>query len=164
MNAGKEQRLRREYQEEIDRKNRELALAKRDTAIEYHERHIRDEILTLHCPKCRAAVNFEDADRACFALTCPNESCNARICAFCMLISPNGAASHDHVAKCNLNWNKPHIFHSRAVWEECQQKRQVREIRQYLKDNIEEKLLTLQVLTKLSSISKAAKDLIPEYQ
>jgi hypothetical protein len=56
---------------------------------------IVNDILTLKCPRCKAAfIDFE----GCFALTCENRSCNAAFCAWCLFDC--GSDAHSHVAHC----------------------------------------------------------------
>jgi len=131
-----------------------------DTAITFHRKYIEDEILVLHCPECHRGVFFPDSAQACFALTC--SGCEAKICAFCLMVSPTGGSSHDHVSKCNLNWKAPHIFHSEEVWNECQKRRHLREIRAYLTDEIKDNGLALEVLRAVKQVSEASVDILRE--
>eukprot|EP01052_Picozoa_sp_SAG31_P039920 SAG31_NODE_5649_length_2404_cov_1.374837_2_plen_229_part_00 len=59
-----------------------------------HCSHIREDILTLKCPRCAAA--FIDFD-GCMALTCA--ACGAGFCAWCL--KDCGEDAHDHVALCS---------------------------------------------------------------
>merc|ERR1712159_569128 len=63
-----------------------------------HCDHIRENILTLKCPRCGAAfVDFE----GCMALNCA--ICGVGFCGWCL--ADCGRDAHEHVARCTA---KPH--------------------------------------------------------
>jgi len=65
----------------------------KQSKIAAHKTYICENILTLHCEKCNAAVLDFDG---CFAITCAE--CKGSMCGWCMKdFSPD---AHDHVKKC----------------------------------------------------------------
>ncbi len=77
-------------QQEVERLAKLDALQRQ---VERARHHIVDEILTLKCPRCRAA--FVDFD-GCMALTCGR--CEAAFCGWCL--QDCGRDAHRHVANC----------------------------------------------------------------
>jgi hypothetical protein len=69
-------------------------------------RHITDNILCIKCPLCKHQfLDFE----GCFAISC---GCKATFCGYCLKLSKDSKATHEHVLVCALG-NKTHA----ARWE-----------------------------------------------
>ncbi|OQR82251.1 hypothetical protein ACHHYP_16328 [Achlya hypogyna] len=70
-------------------------------SLQHHVRRIRDEILTLACPKCKVA--FLDFT-GCTCVTCGNPNCRTHFCANCVVFySKSSDACHSHVITCPSN-------------------------------------------------------------
>jgi hypothetical protein len=82
---------------------------------------IIDQILTLHCPRCKAA--FTDFS-GCFALSC---RCRAAFCAWCL--GDCGADAHAHVARCSENRTQGDVFGSLDLFNQHHQQRRQRLVR-----------------------------------
>ena len=67
------------------------------TSLQQTRAHIINEILTLHCPRCKAA--FIDFD-GCMALSCSRDACGAKFCAVCLRDCAGDADAHEHVRSC----------------------------------------------------------------
>ncbi|KDO19060.1 hypothetical protein SPRG_15725 [Saprolegnia parasitica CBS 223.65] len=73
-----------------------------------HARRICNEILTLACPKCKAA--FLDFS-GCTCVTCGNTNCNTNFCANCLAYHDlDSGACHSHVRSCPSNPNQGDYF------------------------------------------------------
>ncbi|CAE8605153.1 unnamed protein product [Polarella glacialis] len=89
-------------------------------------RHIREEILTLRCPRCaQAFLDFE----GCFALKCSR--CECVFCGWCL--TDCGPDSHEHVRTCNLKPNGADLyFGTFEDFEDAMRRRQRQLLAQYL--------------------------------
>jgi multidrug efflux pump subunit AcrA (membrane-fusion protein) len=92
-----EEQKKQEIRLELDRLQRLSDLERR---ADQEVRAIRDDILTLKCPRCARA--FFDFD-GCFALTC---SCGCGFCAWCL--EDCGTDAHRHVAHCKVGKGQVH--------------------------------------------------------
>jgi len=94
--------------------------------VHRHCQHIREELLTLKCPRCGQA--FLDFD-GCFALTC--SGCGCGFCAWCL--KDCGTDAHQHVAECPEGNNRG--YHGRKEdFDTAQLNRRKRLVRKYLGD------------------------------
>jgi hypothetical protein len=100
----------------------------REERIGAHRRHVCDNLLTMHCPQCRAAfVDFSD----CFALECA--MCGAEFCAWCLANCGDTNSAHTHVLHCKNNITNPRsVFGSERQFEDCHRQRRERLVREYL--------------------------------
>ena len=94
--------------------------------VQRHHQYIREQILTLQCPRCGQA--FFDFD-GCFALTCGR--CKAAFCAYCL--RDCGHDAHQHVANCpdNLAPGRD-VFGREDLFTAAQQQRRRRMVKKYL--------------------------------
>lgn len=111
-------------------------------------KHIRENILTLKCPRCgQAFVDFE----ACFALRC---KCGAAFCGWCLKDCGNDA--HAHVATCTSKLDNDKYFSSPEKFKEAQNKRRRALILKYMtkkKFNDSERCnIALKLLTDLTDL------------
>eukprot|EP01094_Clydonella_sp_ATCC50884_P009940 TRINITY_DN1947_c1_g1_i2.p1 TRINITY_DN1947_c1_g1~~TRINITY_DN1947_c1_g1_i2.p1 ORF type:complete len:1659 (-),score=227.61 TRINITY_DN1947_c1_g1_i2:219-4466(-) len=89
-----EQRVVGEQRCEMDRRLAELeARMAREGTVGRHRQRIEEDLLTLHCPRCKAA--FLDFT-GCMALVC--SACPCGFCAWCL--TDCGDDAHRHVSKC----------------------------------------------------------------
>ncbi|KDO18604.1 hypothetical protein SPRG_16070 [Saprolegnia parasitica CBS 223.65] len=73
-----------------------------------HARRICNEILTLACPKCKAA--FLDFS-GCTCVTCGNTNCSTNFCANCLVYHDmDSGTCHNHVRSCPSNPNQGNYF------------------------------------------------------
>jgi hypothetical protein len=94
-----EQRVAKELQDQLQQQasleaERRSALSTEEQAVFEARQRIADDILTLKCPRCRAA--FVDFD-GCFALTCG--ACGCGFCAWCL--TDRGTDAHACAAQCS---------------------------------------------------------------
>jgi hypothetical protein len=101
-------------------------MSDQERVINVHRTHIVEEILTLKCPRCRAAfLDFE----GCFALSC--SGCNCGICGWCL--ADCGDDAHAHVATCPSKPAGGQQYHgSLQQFEQVHKPRREREAREYL--------------------------------
>lgn len=104
----------------VGRLARERRVWEGEQEIDRTVRLIREDVLTLACPRCRQA--FLDFS-GCFALTCSRAGCGAGFCAYCLTDCGNDA--HAHVANCDLNPGNG-VFGDAAQFEEVQRQRRTR--------------------------------------
>lgn len=100
--------------------------SKREAHLIHHD--IVENILTLQCPRCKAA--FVDFD-GCFALTCSRNLCRCGFCAWCL--GDCGADAHAHVARCPER--DPHlngVFGTQAQFLEHHRVRKARALQQQM--------------------------------
>jgi len=90
---------------------KKLTLQNNESVVEKDLRHIRENILTLKCPKCNHA--YSPSFDGCLSLKCP--SCTQHFCAKCHLQCKDSGICHEHVAKCRLNKSPAGLFHSSAI-------------------------------------------------
>lgn len=116
-------------------------LSARQLMIEQAVRHVQETILTLCCPRCKAA--FVDFDN-CFALVC--RSCSCGFCAWCL--NDCGEDSHRHVANCQHNLAPGRaVFSTQELFEKAHRLRQERLVRQYVQNMPQD--VRLEVLKRL---------------
>lgn len=96
---------------------KKLTLQNNETAVEKDLRHVRENILTLKCPKCFYA--YSPSFDGCLSLRCPN-NCGQFFCAKCHLQCKDSKSCHNHVAVCRLNKSPAGLFHSAAVIQNIQ--------------------------------------------
>uniref|UniRef100_A0A0G4FLM6 RING-type domain-containing protein n=1 Tax=Chromera velia CCMP2878 TaxID=1169474 RepID=A0A0G4FLM6_9ALVE len=87
-----EERVRRKVEDEYKERLRKALV---EDGAQRKVREITEDILTLKCPRCRAA--FADFD-GCAALTCG--SCNCAFCGYCL--KDCGRDAHDHMPRCRV--------------------------------------------------------------
>jgi len=80
------------FNEELERVK---AMTEKEQELYHLKREICENILNVHCPRCRTV--FVDFD-GCFALTCGNANCRAGFCAWCQKDCERDA--HAHVPHC----------------------------------------------------------------
>uniref|UniRef100_A0A0G4HPK4 RING-type domain-containing protein n=1 Tax=Chromera velia CCMP2878 TaxID=1169474 RepID=A0A0G4HPK4_9ALVE len=143
-----EERVRREMEEEFTER---LRKALEEGGAQVKVREITEDVLTLKCPRCRAAfVDFA----GCAALTCG--SCNCGFCGYCL--KDCGRDAHNHVPRCGVARDLGARLHvqfglftaSFQDWERFQKERQrdkVREVLQRL--SAEERSKVTQLLQPL---------------
>jgi Zinc finger C-x8-C-x5-C-x3-H type (and similar)/Zinc finger, C3HC4 type (RING finger) len=107
-----------------------------------------DEILTLRCPRCRAA--FIDFD-GCFALKC--SMCPCGFCGWCL--HDCGTDAHSHVSKCKFKTNPSPYFASKEEFDAAQNNKRKKAIQEFLSKLSEsERLSTLEAIrTDLEDLS-----------
>ncbi|KAJ8602190.1 hypothetical protein CTAYLR_003526 [Chrysophaeum taylorii] len=93
----------------------------RRAALLHHR--ICEQILTLRCPKCKAA--FGDFD-GCFALTCAAQHCQVQFCAWC-LNHWDARDCHNHVATCP-EASRRGYFHSFEIFTQHHNNRRQRRV------------------------------------
>ena len=97
--AGKALRVQKAREEERQRQEEEsqrrLKMSEEERKINDARKAITEDILTLKCPRCKAA--FVDFD-GCFALSCA--ACPCKFCAGCLQDCGNDA--HAHVSICRV--------------------------------------------------------------
>ncbi len=71
-------------------------------AVDREVEFIRENILTLKCPRCDTRSDYPGG---CLALTCLVPTCGWRFCAHCLecFLPEEGERVHDHVAECEHN-------------------------------------------------------------
>jgi len=97
-----------------------------DQDVQKHRLHIAEEILTLHCPRCKQA--FFEFD-GCFALRCGRCSCN--FCAWCLADCGNDA--HVHVLACPAARNRRDYYGTWDQFTAAQRQRRCAAIEAYLR-------------------------------
>lgn len=112
--------IERDVKERLEAEQARLAaMDKQQREVHDARKHITDELLTLRCPRCRAA--FLDFS-GCFALTCGRCQPRCGFCAFCL--EDCGEDAHRHVANCPLNAIPGKgVFGSQQDFEQGQLKR-----------------------------------------
>lgn len=90
--------------------------------------HIIDTILTLRCPRCKAA--FDDFD-GCFSLRCGN--CPCSFCAMCL--KDCGGDAHAHAAQCQEGHGMKAVgyYGTKESWEAIQKRRRERLVKEYIR-------------------------------
>ena len=91
-------------------------------------RHI-EEMMDLHCPKCRAVFG---QFVGCAALVCAYAGCHAHFCAFCLVDC--GGDAHAHVRTCRLNPKQNEYFVSEAEWKRVIDGQRRKELQAYWHD------------------------------
>uniref|UniRef100_A0A0G4GW86 non-specific serine/threonine protein kinase n=1 Tax=Chromera velia CCMP2878 TaxID=1169474 RepID=A0A0G4GW86_9ALVE len=114
-----EERVRAEMETEFEGR---LRMALREDGAQRRVREIAEEILTLKCPRCRAA--FVDFD-GCASLTC--NRCYAAFCGYCLRDCGNDA--HPHVRDCPMGRG---VFVRWEVWEQIQKRRKYHQVTEFL--------------------------------
>jgi len=120
------EKIRREERERLEAEaKRVAALSALERETEEAQRHVRDKILTLACPRCgQAFLDFE----GCFALTCPR--CACAFCAWCL--KDCGGDAHAHAAACGQQRGKNRYWGSAAEFDAVQVQRRTDALRLYL--------------------------------
>jgi hypothetical protein len=118
--------LQRQVAQAQEQARQELEQRSQDAQVQRHHQYIREQILTLQCPRCGQA--FFDFD-GCFALTCGR--CKAAFCAYCL--RDCGHDAHQHVANCpdNLAPGRD-VFGREDLFTAAQQQRRRRMVKKYL--------------------------------
>lgn len=135
--------VKRAVEDEQKRLKEEFEKIQRMSVIEQQAhflyQDILNNILTLSCPRCKAA--FVDFD-GCFALTC---TCGAGLCAYCL--QDCGADAHHHVRTAHREGLfgtqedfKAHQNRRRRVALEEKLRHQSREIKDLIRDNLNREL------------------------
>lgn len=125
IGAAIEVRMRQELQAEQERLRR-LSVAERaaDDAV----KHVREDLLTLKCPRAGCRQAFADFDGCC-ALTCSR--CGCGFCAWCL--EDCGDDAHRHVANCAENpMPGRQVYGTEAAFHECQRRRRLRLVQAHL--------------------------------
>lgn len=92
--------------------------------FERHVAAVSENVLTLKCPRCRAA--FVDFNR-CLALTC--HRCKCGFCAYCL--TDCGKDAHVHVMTCPESVAPGNFYLPTEQWEAFQRERRGRLVAQY---------------------------------
>lgn len=111
---------------------------------------IREEILTLRCPRCKQA--FIDYT-GCAALTCASTTCNAAFCALCLLDC--GRDAHSHVRTCSKNKDRD-VFVSEVSFQDVHRLDRIKKLQSYFRDSIQTSTLRVKVF---KSVQKDLADL-----
>jgi len=98
--------------------------AKKQSKIDSHRTHICENILTMHCGRCNAAVFDFDG---CFAIECA--SCKWSICGWCM---SGFADAHHHVMKCSHSLCNGSVHGTFEQFNQVHKKRRKAEVIKYL--------------------------------
>lgn len=96
--------------------------------VRHHVVRIDEEVLTLHCPKCRRPT--EGKWDACFKISCGG--CNGSFCAWCL----QTPASHEHVGSCASNPHRGSIYGNLKEWETVRKPARVAQLRAYLHEHV----------------------------
>lgn len=139
----REVKLELQKQEERLRKEFDATLAKGGDERDAHRlaQKIRDEVLNLRCPGCKAV--FLDFD-GCFALKCAVNSCRKGFCAWCLMNC--GADAHAHVNTCPEGKG---IYGTLDVFNKHHQKRRQKTIEELLQgENVAVQKSVLDALKK----------------
>lgn len=100
---------------------------------------IREEILTLQCPRCKQA--FIDYS-GCAALTCGNTTCNAAFCALCLLDC--GSDAHSHVVTCSKNAERS-VFATEVFFNDVHRLDRIEKLKSYFRYSIQTRTLRVKV-------------------
>lgn len=98
-----------------------------------HLAYITEQILTIHCPRCRQAFHIFDG---CFAIACAGEQggvrtgCGASFCGFCL--KDCGDNAHPHVKQCPLNPSPGSYGGTFELFTNTHRDRRAAEVRDYL--------------------------------
>ena len=121
-------KIREEERRRLEEEQARLAkLNAEEKELLKHHTHITENLLTLACPRCKAAfVDFE----GCFALQC--SQCPCGFCAMCL--KDCGTDAHGHVANCQEGQAGLHngVFGDKRQFEDIQKRRKGRLVREYL--------------------------------
>ena len=122
-----EQKLKEELEKQEKRIREEYERIQRIKDVDEREAtklrlDIIEQILTLRCPRCKAA--FTDFS-GCFALTC---RCSAGFCAWCL--KDCGADAHSHIPGCVENGTPGDVFGSFERFNQHHQQRRQRLVRE----------------------------------
>ena len=107
---------------------------------EAHQRrqHVVDNILTLRCPGCSAAVlDYNEADGACIALQCRSRRCRRVFCGYCMeWVSDSEEGAHDngpaHTHVAEVHHSEGGLFPPLGTFDRVQLERRKRLLHEYL--------------------------------
>jgi len=117
---------RKRMQDEMERLARMDAY---EREVYEHCRHVRENILTLKCPREGCGLAFLDFD-GCFALTC--SKCRCGFCAWCL--EDCGDDAHAHVANCPEGRGiAGDPYGTKDAFTEAQAKRRKRVVRGFLR-------------------------------
>ena len=105
-----------------------MTLQSSETAVEKDLRHVRENILTLKCPKCNHAY-FPSFD-GCMSLRCPN--CSQFFCAKCHMQCSDSRTCHAHVGQCKLNKSPMGMFHNPTIIRNIQNEMRKQKLRYFL--------------------------------
>jgi hypothetical protein len=95
---SRERELAAQFQAELQRQMTQ-AEAQR------HAQYVRNEILTISCPRCHVAFLYEGG---CLAMNCKAGACPCGFCAYCF--ADCGRDAHTHVAGCAFNTANRNVF------------------------------------------------------
>jgi hypothetical protein len=125
----REQKLAREMEQQMAREV-ERRLAAVESSQQKHVQWIREQLLTLHCPRCQQS--FVDFDK-CFALTCSR--CRAGFCGWCL--QDCGKDAHQHVAGCahNQSANRS-VYGTKEAFEATHRERRKQAVEGYLQEKL----------------------------
>lgn len=140
---AKEDVTARKTEEECERRFKETQT---QSKILQHKTHICENILTIHCKRCNAAVLDFDG---CFAVECV--TCKANWCAWCL--KDCGTDAHEHVKHCQHSLCQGSVHGTLEQFNDVHKKRKKCEVIAYL-DTI------LDVNDKNKVISLINKDLM----
>lgn len=105
-----------------------MVLQSRETAVEKDLRHVRENILTLKCPKCFHA--YSPSFDGCLALLCP--SCTQSFCAKCHMQCKDIRLCHAHVATCTMNKSPDGLFHNPTTIRNIQNEMRKQKLQYFL--------------------------------
>jgi hypothetical protein len=109
---------------------KKMILHDNDTVVEKDLRYVRENILTLKCPRCDHA--YSPTFDGCLALQCPK--CKQHFCAKCHQPGDNSATCHGHVYKCRPNNSPVGMFHNHKIIKNIQNTMREQKLRQFLVD------------------------------
>lgn len=102
-----------------------IEIKRQQSKILSYRNHICENILTLHCAKCKAAVFDFDG---CFAVECG--TCKGSMCGWCLGdFSPD---AHSHVKRCKYSLSPGGLYGTTEQFKSCHKTRRENEIRKYL--------------------------------
>jgi hypothetical protein len=88
--------LTEQHAKQLAKLRRELAQSAK-SPVEPIRQRIVEEVLTLHCPRCRQAFAVFDG---CMAVTCSRAGCGVSFCGICLKDCGTSSAAHSHVSSC----------------------------------------------------------------
>ena len=107
---------------------KKLTLENKESVIDKDLRYIRENILTLKCPKCNHA--YDPYFDGCMAVKCIN--CHQYFCAKCHAQYNNDQLCHNHVNKCKLNNSPLGLFHHISIIRMIQNEMRKRKLQIFL--------------------------------
>jgi hypothetical protein len=140
--AGMEEQLK----ERLEAKLAEYSAV--DGDVKRHTDTIIERFINISCPRCSAV--FVDFD-GCTALTCGVPTCNAGVCAGCLMDC--GQDAHQHVPRCPNNPARTDLFTTLDRWKAAMAERTKRLVKQYLEEDIHEKSVRRKVVERLQSVT-----------